>query len=480
MTPLVLLLVGMAVVLGGILIGKLHPFVALIAAALAVAFLTPDDLLTSYAEFEEMDAEEAATFTGKSATTRVVEAFGSGCGKVGILIAMAAIVGKCLLESGSAQRMVQALLSLVGIARAHFAFLAAGFVLAVPVFFDTVFFLLVPLAQAAWRKTQKNYLLYILCIVAGGTMAHSLVPPTPGPLLAAEEIGVGFGTMALGGIIVGSFTVTFGYFYARWANSRWPIPGPREPAPEELPVEEVDLPPLWLALLPIALPVFLIAGGTAASFYMKWAATSGTTPPAAGFLNILKILGDKNLALTIAAGVAMAALAWQKRNARDGKPMREILQTALMSGAVIVLITAAGAAFGGVLKHTSIALSLQQWGQSSGAWVLPLVFILTALVRTAQGSATVAMLTAAPVAASFASVDLPFHPVYLALAVGCGSKPIPWMNDSGFWIITRMSGFKESETLKIVTPMMTLMGVCGLVVVLLGAWLLPGFFGLPR
>ena len=101
-------------------------------------------------------------------------------------------------------------------------------------------------------------------------------------------------------------------------------------------------------------------------------------------------------------------------------------------------------------------------------------FLITALVRTAQGSATVAMITAAPVAAAFAGApELGFHPVYLALAVGCGSKPIPWMNDSGFWVITKMTGLKEAQTLRTVTPMMSLMGLFGLVVVMLAAWLLP-------
>jgi gluconate:H+ symporter, GntP family len=482
MTPLILLLIGMAVVLGGILVGKLHPFVALIGAAFVVAFLTPVELREEFAQFGKMSEAASDAFLAKTAPKRVVEAFGSGCGKVGIVIAMAAIIGKCLLESGSAQRIVQSLLSLVGMARAHIAFLISGFTLAIPVFFDTVFFLLVPLARAATRRTKENYLLYIMCIVAGGTMAHSLVPPTPGPLFAAEALKVNFGTMALGGIIVGVFTVTFGYFFARWMNRRSPIPmrediddGGSSGASEEF---TGNLPPLWLALLPIAFPVALLALGTILPFYSAWAAEKGWPVPVQPIQQTVAVLGDKNLALTLAAGVAMLALAWQhRRNPADNRaPLKDTLQTALMSGAVIVLITAAGAAFGDVLQQTGIASSLQEWGRKSSTALLPLVFLLTALVRTAQGSATVAMVTAAPIAASFTGPDLAFHPVYLALAIGCGSKPIPWMNDSGFWIITRMSGFKESETLRTITPMMSLMGLCGLVVVMIGAWLLPEFF----
>ena len=101
-------------------------------------------------------------------------------------------------------------------------------------------------------------------------------------------------------------------------------------------------------------------------------------------------------------------------------------------------------------------------------------FVVTALVRIAQGSATVAMITAAGVVAPLAAAAaLPYHPVYLALAVGCGSKPVPWLNDSGFWIISRMSGMTEAETLKTASVMMSLMGGAGFGLVLLGAWLLP-------
>ena len=153
--------------------------------------------------------------------------------------------------------------------------------------------------------------------------------------------------------------------------------------------------------------------------------------------------------------------------------MRSASSDALASGAVIVLITAAGAAFGGVLKHTDIAAAIGGIG-GSATWALPVCFVITTLVRTAQGSATVAMITAAPVAAAFAGAgELGYHPVYLALAVGCGSKPIPWMNDSGFWVITKMTGMEEAQTLRTVTPMMSLMGLFGLVVVMLGSWILP-------
>jgi GntP family gluconate:H+ symporter len=155
--------------------------------------------------------------------------------------------------------------------------------------------------------------------------------------------------------------------------------------------------------------------------------------------------------------------------------VKDALQDSIMSGATVLMITAAGGAFGASLRETGIAELIQRAGAGvSPMWALPICFAITSLVRIAQGSATVAMITVAPIAAAFlASGQLGFDAVYLALAVGCGSKPIPWMNDSGFWIITRMTGMRETDTLKIVTPMMSLMGVVGLPVVMVGAWLFP-------
>jgi len=472
MSPVALLLIGMAIVLAGVLWLRLHAFLALILAALAISVLTPRSALESFAQGRvaagQLTEKQAEKFASQNAASRVAAEFGEGCRKVGILIAMAAIIGKCLLDSGAAQRIVQSILAIFGVARAQLAFLISGFLLAIPVFFDTVFYLLIPIGKAMRRKTGKNYLLYILTIVAGGTMAHSLVPPTPGPLFVAGELGVDLGTMMLAGLVVGLFTISFGYAYATWANRRWEIPlrddaGEPEQADAPVPVGDQRLPPAWLAFLPVLLPVVLIGIATYRNTLDE--------PPA--WLDALAYLGDKNLALTISAAAALLVLALMKRGERAA--LSEATKSAIGSGATIILITAAGAAFGGVLRQTGIAGAIAEIGGAQAGWTTLLIaFLVTMLVRTAQGSATVAMITAAPIANAFLDAgDLGFHPVYLALAIGCGSKPIPWMNDSGFWVITRMTGMKESETLKIVTPMMSLMGVVGLVVTLIAAWLVP-------
>ncbi len=403
--------------------------------------------------------------------SRVATGFGSTAGSIGILIAMASIIGKCLLDSGAADRIVRTALTRFGEKFAPLSFVVSGFLLGVPVFFDTVFYLMIPLGKAMQLRTGRNYLLFVLTIVAGATMAHSLVPPTPGPLVVAEELGVDIGTMILAGCIVGFFTAGFGYLYASlFANKRWTLPL-RETSDfslkelEELTNrKESELPPFWLSILPIILPVILIAG------YSILKAVNVEMSPMVS--HIAATLGDKNIALIISAVIAMLTLVWSRNLSR--KELADAVGSALASGGTIILITSAGGAFGKTLQGTGVATLIQDLSVTSPAMIITMAWLITATIRTAQGSATVAMMTAVGILGGLAqSGSLPFHPVYLALAIGCGSKPIAWMNDSGFWVITRMSGMTEGEGLKFITPMTTLMGVVGLFVTIAGAMLFP-------
>lgn len=474
--PLWLLLIGMLVVLGGILLLRLHAFLALVLGALVVGSLTSQTALEQFAHSKRMTVQETQKLAGQSIGERIANEFGRTCTKIGILIAMASIIGKCLLESGAAERIVRSALKLFGEKGAPFAFLSSGFTLGMPVFFDTVFYLMIPLGKAMGVRKSRNYGLYIMTIVAGATMTHSLVPPTPGPLFVAGELSINLGYMILGGLFVGLFTVSGGYLYALWANRKWPIPLRDTPdfTAEEIKNlaerDEKNLPSLSLSLLPIILPVVLIAGRTILSSLLQGTQINDTFLQY--LIRIFNNLGNPNVALTIAAGFAIGTYAWQHR--RGLRKMAQIIQTALTSGGVIILITAAGGAFGGILQQTNIGDRIQEIAVSHQIAVLPLAFFVTTLVRTAQGSATVAMITAVGILGGLAgSGQLGFHPIYLALVIGCGSKPVPWMNDSGFWVICKMSGMTEGETLKTSSAMMTLMGFTGLIVILIFAHFLP-------
>ena len=454
----------MAVVIGGILLLRLHAFLALLLGALVVAVLTPHDVLLQFALAKKMSAAASQQLAAQLFVDRVAEGFGKTVGQIGIVIAMASIIGECMLRSGAADRIVRAALKLLGEKRAPQAFLSSGYLLGIPVFFDTVFYLMVPLVKATRLRTGRNYLLYVLTVVAGATMTHSLVPPTPGPLFIANQFNVNLATMIMGGMIVGGITATAGYVYALWANRRMEVPL-RESEESLKQLEEVaardekDLPSLWVSLLPIVLPVALITLN----------ATVGSGGQS-GWLKALTILGDKNISLILGAVIALLVL-WRSSSAKQGE---DSVKAALADAGVIILITSAGGAFGTVLQQTNIGAFIEQMAAGYQSAILPMAFVLTAMIRTAQGSATVAMLTAAGAFSGIATVEqLGFHPVYLALVIGCGSKLIMWMNDSGFWVITKMSGMTEKEGLKALVPLNVIMGVIGLLVTMLGAKLFP-------
>ncbi|MHC4434468.1 MAG: GntP family permease [Planctomycetota bacterium] len=476
--PLWLLLVGMIVVLGGILLLRLHAFLALILGALIVASLTAPAALEKFAADKGMTAEQTAALVESSVGERVAQGFGRTCTKIGILIAMASIIGKFLLESGAAERIVRSLVGWLGEQRASHAFLSSGFLLGMPVFFDTVFYLMIPLGKAMGIRTNRKYGLYVMSIVAGATMTHSLVPPTPGPLFVAGELSVNMGLMIAGGIIVGLFAVSAGYLYALWANRRWPIPV-RDTADTSTAdlrnmaqKDESALPPFWLSMLPIILPVVLIAARTLFHSWAQAQQPTTTAPWWQGLGVVIDNVGNPNVALTISAGVALLTFAWWRLDQRE--KISPFLQNALSNGGLIILITSAGGAFGSSLQQTGIGPRIQELATSYHIAVLPLAFLVTAVVRTAQGSATVAMITAVGILSGLAGGgQLGFNPLYLALAIGCGSKLIAWMNDSGFWVMCKMSGMTEGETLKTCSAMMAVMAVVGLFVTMILARLFP-------
>ena len=486
MDPFLLLLIGLATVLGGILWLRLHPFIALFIAALLIASITPKTQVANAladkkinervkltgADLTEIEQaqiknDQADYANNRTPIQRITQEFGVTFGKIGLVIALACLIGRCLLASGAADRIVRAALSMVGEKGAPVAFLGSGFALGIPVFFDSLFLLAIPLAKAMWLKLRKNYLLLIVAIIAGGSMTHSLVPPTPGPLYVASALGINIGTMILAGLVVGLFTASAGYLYGVWLNKRMDIPFRETPEAieklESLSAKEThELPSLFASLLPIVLPVLLIAGGTLIA----------QTEASTGLKNFFKLLGDKNIALAIAAGLALFTLA---RHLKNKKELTEQMQGALQEAGLIILICCAGGAFGAILLQTGIGPHLQsKVGEGANSlWLLPLAFLVTTVIRAAQGSATVAMITAVGIVGSFAVGNLDYHPVYLALAIGCGSKPLPWMNDSGFWVISKMSGMTEKETLLTFTATLSIMGVTGIVVTMIGAKLFP-------
>ena len=476
--PLFILAIGILFVVGGIIGLRLHAFLALLLGAFIVAILTPDASIMLYAAGKGMGIEAAQALADTKIGLRIAGEFGKTCGKIGILIAMASIIGKCMLESGGAEKIVRSTLKISGVKNAPITFLGSSFFIGIPVFFDTVFYLMVPLAKAMAMKIGKNYLLLVLAIIAGAAMANSLVPPTPGPLFLVSEMNIPIGLMMVGGILVGIVTIIAGYTYAVWANKKWPISlrdsidAPLKHIKALSSQDGQQLPSLLFALMPILIPIILISAKAGLNTFINTSDSPSQFDLAYVFFSFIDFFGEKNIALVSGAVAALIMLAIQKRG--DKKAMLDSVQAAIMSAGVIILITSAGGAFGGMLQQTGISTRISELTQDYQMALIPLAFLITAVVRTAQGSATVAMITASGILSGMAnSMQLEYHQLYIGLAIACGSKLIPWMNDSGFWIVCKMSNLTEKEVLKTFSPMLTIMGITGLIVIMIAANMLP-------
>ena len=460
--PLVILATGVAVVIGLILALRVNAFIALIVAAFVVSFMAPGELAIKI--------------------TRVTTAFGGVAGSIGVVIAFAAVIGRCLMDSGAAERIVLALTRLLGEERAPVALMGSGYVLSIPVFFDTVFYLLVPLARSLWKKKRKNYVLFTTAIVAGGAVTHSMVPPTPGPLFMANEMGVDLGIMILvGGLIAIPMSVV-GLFVCKWLNRRYPIEMRPYPGEKEVePLREDQLPPLLLSLLPVVLPVLLIAVNTTAGVVAASAAKSsltGVMPELwVSITGLTAVLGNPSLALLFSAVISLYLVA--RYRGRTLAQLAENTEQAIMSAGLVILITAAGGAFGAMLRAAGIQSSIEAFmgesGQTTGIVVLLAAAGVASLIKFAQGSGTVSMITTSSMFAAmgFSATTLGFHPVYLVCAIGGGSMVGDWMNNSGFWVFAKMSGFTTQETLKTWTILTAAVGITGVVVTVVAAAIFP-------
>jgi GntP family gluconate:H+ symporter len=439
-----------------IVVVKLHPFLALILAGMLVGLASPVPL-------GEGDTSQAVLAVELTAT-----GFGGTAANIGIVIVLAAIIGQCLMESGAADRIVSALLKWFGERRAGASLMGSGYLLSVPVFFDTVFFLLVPLARTLRARTGAHYVVYVMAIAGGAIITHSLVPPTPGPLVMADALGIDLGVAIGGGLLLGLIPAGAGLAFAHAVDARLTIAF-KATALERAPNPERALPGLTASLLPVILPVALITGHSFVDLLAR--RDPGTW---SALLPWTAFFGNKNLALLLAAFVAAGVL-MRQANLTLGDLSRR-LEPAVTSAGVIILITCAGGAFGSMLARIGIDEGLRgMMSEGSGLGILLVAFATAVVMKTAQGSGTVAMITTSGIMAALLpdSGELPFHRLYVYAAIGFGSGVISWMNDSAFWVICKMSDFTEKETFVTWTLMLVIIGAVGFVEVLVLSQLLP-------
>ena len=448
MLPLLALGAGLVVVVVGIAWGRVHPFFALMAAAVTVGAVAA------------IGGGNMASLVG--VVERATAALGRSAGSIALVIALAAVIGECLTVSGAADRIVDAALRFFGASRVGLALAACGLLLAIPVFFDTVFLLLLPLARGLARRTGKDYLYYIMALCAGAAAAHGTIPPTPGPLLAAEQLNLNLAVAIAGGFGAALLPVAGALAVGRWVAARNVVPPPAVETTATVGAQPQvgPSPGLLVALLPILLPLGLIGAFAGAQ------ATGGTVPL------WLALAGDKHLALA-AGALAGVMLAWP-RLPSGAERLRGLLGRPLESVGSIILITAAGGAFGGMLREVGIGEALASLAAGREVNFVLLGWGLAAVIRVAQGSSTVAMITTVGVLAPAAAVHgWGTNPLWVFLAIGYGSLVLSWANDSGFWLVTRLGGWSERTTLRTWTVVLTSLSVFGLAEVLVLAAIFP-------
>ncbi|MDQ7065096.1 MAG: GntP family permease [candidate division KSB1 bacterium] len=417
---------------------KLHPFLALLLAALAMGFV--------------------AGLDPASTIVKITEGFGGTLKSIGIVIACGTIIGTFLERSGAAQTLAATVLKAVGEKRAPLAMNLTGFLVSIPVFCDSGFVILAALNRALNRKTKISLAVLAVALATGLYATHVFVPPTPGPLAAAAALQADLGLVLLLGLVVAVPSALAGLLWALWYARRFRIDAAEVPA--ETAVEAA--PGAARSFAPIVVPILLIA--------LKSVADYPTAPLGRGFLQTtFDFIGHPVVALLIGVFLAFALKT-------DGEKSRRMswVGDGLKNAGVIILITGAGGAFGQVLRATDLGQSLGQ-GMTQWHFGVFLPFLIAAVLKSAQGSSTVSIITTAAMVAPL------LEPMSMAsgagralavLAIGAGAMTVSHVNDSYFWVVAQFSDMDTATALRCQTLATLVQGVAGIVVIALLAWIL--------
>ncbi|WP_406831591.1 gluconate:H+ symporter [Pedococcus sp. KACC 23699] len=432
-------LIGIAVIVLLITKFKLHPFLGLTLGSLtvgAVAGVAMGDVVTSF-----------------------TKGFGSTAASVGTLIALGAMFGKLLADSGGADEIVDTIVGRSSARTLPWAMAGVGALIGLPMFFEIGLVLLMPVIFLVARRSGLSVIKVGIPALAGLSAMHGLVPPHPGPLVAIDALKANLGITLAFGVLVALPTIALsGPLFARIAG-RWVD----VPAPDMFAVdgdggreERLERPSFGVTLFAVLTPVVLMMGKALADIF-----TAEGNP----VRTVLDFLGTPLVALLIAVIVGMFTLG---RGAGMGtKELSTSLEKSLPPIAGILLIVSAGGGFKQTLVDTGIGGLVADWVQNSGMSVLLLAWIVAVLIRLATGSATVATVTAsgilAPLAAGMSTPEVSL----LVLAIGAGSVFFSHVNDAGFWLVKEYFGLSVGQTIKSWSLMETVLSVSGLVFVLL-------------
>jgi GntP family gluconate:H+ symporter len=440
-------LVGIAVIVVLITRFSVHPFLALTVGSLVVAAIAGLPL---------GDAVDSFT-TG----------FGSTAAGVGTLIALGAMFGKLLADSGGADQIVDTIVGRASTRSLPWAMAAVGALIGLPMFFEIGLVLLMPVIFLVSRRSGLSLIAVGVPALAGLSAMHGFVPPHPGPLVAIDALGADLGvTLGLGILVSIPAIVLAGPVFARWAD-RWvgEVTPDAPTAGEELRGSGGGItterrtesrPTFAVTLATVLLPVVLMMGKALVEIFL---------PEDNPVYAALDFLGTPVIALLVAVVVAMVTFG---RGARMGlKGVMASVEQSLPAIAGILLIVSAGGGFKQTLIDTQIGGLIAGWAAGSGVSVLLLGWFVAVLIRLATGSATVATVTASGILVPLVAGLDPVTTSLLVLAIGAGSVFFSHVNDAGFWLVKEYFGLSVGQTIKSWSVMETLISVVGLVVVLL-------------
>lgn len=437
-TLIIAVIAGIAILLVLILKFKIQAFISLLIASITVGILAgmpPGDIIST-----------------------MKQGMGNTLGFVAVVVGLGAMFGAILEHSGGAKALATYLLKTFGEKNASWAMVITGFFIAIPVFFDVAFIIIVPILYSLQRKTKKSLLLYAIPLLAGLAITHSFIPPTPGPVAVADILNADLGWVILFGFIVGLPTaVVCGPLFGKYIAKKIFVEAPELEA-EALLVE--NYPSVRLIMGIIGIPILLIVGNTVLNSALF---DKGTISQ--DLKEWLGMIGHPFSALIIANLIAWYFLGI-KRNFTKEK-LLDITTKSMGPAGIIILLTGAGGVFKQVLVNTGTGEMLANYFADKGVSIILFAFLAAVIVRVLQGSATVAMITAAGITAPLLAIGISeIDKALLVIAIASGASIASHVNDSGFWLVSKYLGLNEKQTFKSWTAMTTLLALTSFSVVI--------------
>ncbi|WP_281662795.1 gluconate:H+ symporter [Paraburkholderia fungorum] len=425
---------GLALIIVFISVLKLAPFLSILVGTFAAGFSAG------------LPLETVATAFSKGA--------GALLGDVGIIIALGAMLGALMAESGAADRLVSTILKHSTPRTLPWMMALVAIIVGLPLFFEVGLVMMVPIIFVMARRSQQPILRIAVPALAGMTTLHALLPPHPGPLIAVSALHADLGlTLGLGLIVAIPAVILAGPLYGIWLSKRMHVVEPEEMGKLFTASPNTGEPPSFaISLITILLPVAMMLGRTVAKLVLQ---------PETVLFNVLDFLGEPLVALGLTVLFAVVALGWSRGMARDR--VGGILRKSLPPIAALLLTIGAGGGLKQALVVAGISTTIGKIAVGAHVPLILLAWLIAVALRQATGSATVATTTTAGIVAPVVAGLSATHSSLMALAIGAGSVFFCHVNDAGFWMVREYFGLQLKQTVMVWSVLQTIVSVVGLV-----------------